>query len=163
MSRADLLDVNVWLALAHVRHPHHAAAKQYWTTSLAPMAFCRTSMQGFLRLVTLPVVMGDAVHTPAEAWDIYNAHLSTGRSVCLPEPDGLESVWQRLSSAQNFSIRDWTDAYLASFAICADCRLVSFDGGFVKFQGQNQGEGSSKLKNQNIGLEFLHLRADFAV
>ena len=87
-----MLGVKVWLALTHVQHPHHAAARQYWETSTVPMMFCRTSMQGFLRLVTQPAVMGSAVHTPTEAWSIYSAHLATGRSVFLPEPDGLDAV-----------------------------------------------------------------------
>ena len=100
-------------------------------------------------------VMGDAVHTPTEAWGIYAAHLSTGRSVFLAEPDGLDADWQRLSSADGFHARDWTDAYLASFAIAADCRLVSFDAGFVKYQTKAQGKG----KAQTASLEFLHLRA----
>lgn len=150
MSQADLLDVNVWLALAHVHHPHHAVARQYWGSCTVPMAFCRTSMQGFLRLVTQPAVMGNAVHTPAEGWSIYTAHLETGRSVLLPEPDGIDAVWQRLSCIESFHIRDWTDAYLASFAMCADCRLVSFDAGFAQYQ--------NKTKNQDAGLDFLQLR-----
>ena len=154
MSRADLLDVNVWLALAHVHHPHHAAARRYWTASAVPMAFCRVSMQGFLRLVTQPAVMGSAVHTPAEAWDIYSAHLSTGRSGLISEPDDIDAVWQRLSTAQGFHVRDWTDTYLASFAICGGYRLVSFDAGFAKYQ--------SKAKNQqgkhDAVLDFLQLR-----
>ena len=152
MSRADLLDVNVWLALAHVHHPHHAAARQYWAANIVPMAFCRTSMQGFLRLVTQPAVMGSAVHTPAEAWSIYAAHLATGRSLLLPEPDGVDVVWQRLSSTKGFHIRDWKDAYLASFARCADCRLVSFDAGLAQHQ--------KTTKNQDAGLDFLHLRSE---
>lgn len=145
-SACDLLDVNVWLALAHVQHPHHAAARQYWTSTTVQLAFCRTSMQGFLRLVTQVKVMGNAVHTSSEAWSIYTAHLASGRSVLLPEPDGLDAIWQRLSIAPNFHIRDWTDAYLASFAISAHCRMVSFDAGFMKYQ------------NQGIGLDFLHLK-----
>lgn len=144
----DLLDVNVWLALAHVQHPHHTAAKQYWASATVPLAFCRTSMQGFLRLVTQAKVMGDAVHTPAEAWSIYTAHLASGRSVLLPEPDGLDVVWQRISTAPNFHIRDWTDAYLASFAITAHCRTVSFDAGFAKYQ------------KPDVGLDFLHLKPE---
>lgn len=152
MSRADLLDVNVWLALAHVHHPHHAAARQYWASATVPLAFCRTSMQGFLRLVTQPKVMGDAVHTPAEAWHIYAAHLASGRSVLLSEPEGLDLVWQRLSSATGFHTRDWTDAYLASFAIQADCRMVSFDAGFAQYQKVGQ--------NQEAGLDFLHLKPE---
>ena len=152
MSRADLLDVNVWLALAHVQHPHHTAAKQYWLDAAVPMAFCRTSMQGFLRLVTQAKVMGSAVHTPTEAWSIYTAHLASGRSVLLPEPDGLDVVWQQLSSAPNFHTRDWTDAYLASFAIQAHCRMVSFDAGFTKYQSKNQSPG--------LQLDFLHLKPE---
>ena len=144
----DLLDVNVWLALAHVQHPHHAAAKQYWANAIVPLAFCSTSMQGFLRLVTQPKVMGNAVHTPLEAWSIYAAHLASGRSVLLPEPDGLDVVWQRISTAPNFHIRDWTDAYLSSFAISANCRMVSFDAGFAKYQ------------KPDAGLEFLHLKPE---
>ena len=142
----DLLDVNVWLALAHVQHPQHAVAKQYWADATTPLAFCRTSMQGFLRLVTQPAVMGDAVHTPTEAWSIYTAHLASGRSVWLPEPDGLDAVWQRLSTVPTFHPRDWTDTYLASFAIQAGCRLVSFDVGFAKYQ------------QQGSGLDFLSLK-----
>ena len=152
MSRADLLDVNVWLALAHVHHPHHAAAKQYWARVAVPLAFCRTTMQGFLRLVTQPKVMGNAVHTPAEAWRIYTAHLASGRSVLLAEPEGLDLVWQRLSTATSFRTRDWTDAYLASFAIQADCRVVSFDAGFAQYQQMGQGH--------DVGLDFLQLRPE---
>jgi uncharacterized protein len=149
VNRADLLDVNVWLALAHVHHPHHAAARQYWAGATVPLAFCRTSMQGFLRLVTQKAVMGSAVHTPLEAWSIYTAHLATGRSVLLPEPDGIDVVWQRLSTAPSLHTRDWTDAYLASFAIQANCRLVSFDAGFAQYEETGS--------NEDSGLDFLHL------
>ena len=152
MSRADLLDVNVWLALAHVHHPHHAAARQYWASATVPLAFCRTSMQGFLRLVTQAKVMGSAVHTTAEAWHIYTAHLASGRSVLLPEPDGIDLVWQRMSTAPNFHTHDWTDAYLASFAIQAGCRMVSFDAGFAQYQKVGQ--------SHDVGLDFLHLKAE---
>lgn len=152
MSRADLLDVNVWLALAHVHHPHHAAARQYWASATVPLAFCRTTMQGFLRLVTQPAVMGNAVHTPPEAWSIYTAHLHSGRSVLLPEPDGIDVAWQRLSTVANFHTRDWTDTYLASFAIQADCRMVSFDAGFARYRKVGQ--------SQDVGLDFLHLQPE---
>ena len=150
MSRTDLLDVNVWLALAHVHHPHHATARQYWLDARVPMAFCRTSVQGFLRLVTQAAVMGNAVHTPSEAWSIYTAHLASGRSVLLPEPDGLDASWQRMTTSANFRTRDWTDAYLANFAIQANCRMVSFDAGFAKYQ------------TSEPGLAFLHLQPESA-
>ena len=60
--------------------------------------------------------------------------------------DGLDAVWQRLSTVPTFHPRDWTDTYLASFAIQAGCRLVSFDVGFAKYQ------------QQGSGLDFLSLK-----
>ena len=87
----DLLDVNVWLALAHPGHTHHNAAKNYWLSSVDAMVFCRTTMQGFLRLVTQPAVMGAAVHSTAEAWMIYSAHLASGRVQFVAEPASIEA------------------------------------------------------------------------
>ena len=142
MTRPDLLDVNVWLALAHPGHTHHAAAKNYWSGTKAQPAFCRVSMQGFLRLVTQAAVMGPAVHTPAEAWSIYAAHLQSGRTLFLHESATLEEQVQHYTTKADFNLRDWTDAWLAGFAVTADCRLVSFDGGFKQYEG----------------LDFLHLK-----
>lgn len=133
MTAPDLLDVNVWLALAHPGHTHHEAAKTYWAGGPPQLAFCRTSMQGFLRLVTQPAVMGPAVHTAEEAWSIYAAHLGSGRVVFLPEPATTEEQMRRYTTRPGFHTRDWTDAYLASFAVTAACRLVSFDAGFSHY------------------------------
>jgi uncharacterized protein len=138
----DLLDVNVWLALAHPGHTHHAAAKNYWSGTVAQSAFCRVSMQGFLGLVTQASVMGPAAHTPEEAWGIYAAHLAGGRTLFLHEPALLEEQVQRYTTKADFNLRDWTDAWLAGFAVAAGCRLVSFDGGFKRYEG----------------LDFLHLK-----
>jgi toxin-antitoxin system PIN domain toxin len=142
----DLPDVNVWLALAHPGHTHHAAAKAYWQEASAPLAFCRTSMLGFLRLVTQAAVMGPAVHTAAEAWSIYSAHLAGGRTLFLQEPASLEAQMRQVTDHADFRPRDWTDAYLASFALAAPCRMVSFDGGFTQYQRRD-------------GLDFLLLEA----
>lgn len=131
----DLLDVNVWLALAHPGHTHHLAAKEYWLATAEQMAFCRTTMQGFLRLVTQPVVMGAAVHSAAEAWMIYTAHLAGGRVQFVAEPASIEAQLRTLTLRSDFQQRDWTDAYLASFAMTAGCRMVSFDKGFAQYEG----------------------------
>jgi toxin-antitoxin system PIN domain toxin len=138
----DLLDVNVWLALAHPAHTHHKAAKTYWSETQVQLAFCRTSMQGFLRRVTQSSVMGAAVHTPREAWSIYEAHMSGGRTVFLNEPATLEDQVRSYTTRPTFNLKDWKDAWLASFAVTAMCRLVSFDGGFTQYDG----------------LDFLHLK-----
>ena len=134
MKSLDLLDVNVWLALAHPGHSHHKAALNYWTTATAQLAFCRTSMTGFLRLLTQVAVMGAAVHTPEEAWDMYAAYLSSGRVLFLPEPATIEVQMRSFTTQPGFRVRDWTDAYLASFAVTAGCRMVSFDSGFKHYE-----------------------------
>ena len=144
MTAPDLPDVNVWIALANIYHPHHPSAKQYWQNPAHNFAFCRVSMMGFLRIATQKTIMGEAVHTPLEAWGIYNAHLATGRSVFASEPTGLDDALQRITNAPSFHPRDWIDAYLASFALQAGCRLVSFDKGFAQYQAPH-------------GLDFLLL------
>ncbi len=135
MTAPDLLDVNVWLALAHPGHTHHEAAKDYWASASSQLAFCRASMKGFLRLVTQPAVMGAAAHTPEEAWAIYEAHLSGGRTVLLAESTTAEAQMRRYTTRPGFRIRDWTDAWLASLAVTAGCRMVSFDAGFTQYDG----------------------------
>lgn len=100
-------------------------------------------MQGFLRLLTQPAVMGPAVHTAEEAWAIYDAHLGSGRVMFLPEPASTETQMRRYTTRPGFHVRDWTDAWLASFAVTTGCRMVSFDTGF----------------NQYAGLDFLQLKA----
>ncbi len=99
------------------------------------MIFCRTTMQGFFRLVTQPAVMGAAVHNAAEAWTIYSAHLAGGRVKFMAEPASIEAQLRTFTLQTSFKQRDWTDAYLASFAITAGCRMVSFNTGFAQYKG----------------------------
>lgn len=75
------------------------------------------------------------MHTPAEAWAIYSAHLAGGRVQFLAEPATIEAQLRHLTLREGFHFRDWTDAYLASFAITAGCRMVSFDKGFTQYEG----------------------------
>lgn len=91
-------------------------------------------MLGFLRLVTQPAVMGDAVHTFEEAWEIYAAHMASGRVVLLPDPITAEEQMRRYTLRAGFLDRDWTDAWLASVAVTAECRMVSFDSGFTQYE-----------------------------
>ena len=68
-SSGDLLDANVWLALALEAHTHHERARTYWEQEAAPVAaFCRVTQMAFLRLLTNAAVMGAQVLTPAAAW-----------------------------------------------------------------------------------------------
>lgn len=126
---ADLLDVNVWLALAVEEHPRHKPALNSWGQLKRP-SFCRVTQLGFLRLLCNPHVMGGAVLEPEAAWEEYAGLLRDGGLEFVEEPSGLDARLKQLTKGS----RDfWTDAYLAAFARCANLRLVSFDSGFSRF------------------------------
>lgn len=137
----DLPDINVWLALVDGQHPHHLAAQSYWAIEAAPVAvFNRVTMIGFLRLSTRPGILSRTL-TPTEAWAIYRNYLARESIGLLAETTGLDDAFERLAGSECFLHRLWTDTYLAAFAISANCRVVSFDGDFGRFEG----------------LSFLHL------
>ena len=70
-SHADLPDVNVWLALSLPDHPHHPRAQRYWfDESGGQVAFCRIAALAYVRLSTLPKVVGEPL-TVAGAWQAY--------------------------------------------------------------------------------------------
>lgn len=127
---SDLLDVNVWLALADENHSHHAAAQRYWQNQAAPsVAFCRVTMLGFLRLATHRTVLSRSL-SPGEAWEIYQRYLAQEDVDFVHESPTLEREFQTIACQPGFSSRLWTDAYLAAFARSAGCRIVSFDTDF---------------------------------
>lgn len=127
---SDLLDVNVWLALADENHSHHAAAQRYWQNQAAPsVAFCRVTMLGFLRLATHRTVLSRSL-SPGEAWEIYQRYLAQEDVDFVHESPTLEREFQTIACQPGFSSRLWTDAYLAAFARSAGCRIVSFDTEF---------------------------------
>ena len=130
----DFPDVNVWLALVHAGHPHHAAARKWWGGRRGgPVWFCRVTMLGLVRLLAQPRVMGPGVLSAAAAMDVY-AQLSDWPGVgVLPEPAGCEAAYRRLVDP-SLPPRLLTDAYLAAFAQSANIRLVTFDGDFARFR-----------------------------
>ncbi len=134
MPGTDLLDVNVWIALAYEDHQHHPAARVYWETqSAARFAFCRTTMLGFLRLITHPRIMNGQPLTPPEAWQAYRAFRALPEVVFLAEPAGIEPLFAASSETPAFPNHRWTDAYLAALAQASGARLVSFDTDFRHF------------------------------
>ena len=85
----DLPDLNVWLALALVEHPHHRAARAYWYEAAARRIwFCRVTMLGLVRLLAQPRLMGKATLGLREAFDLYL------RFAALPELPRVETNWQ---------------------------------------------------------------------
>ena len=101
----DLLDLNVWLALACPDHSHHLRAAHYREQQAAEQVlFCTVTVLGLVRLVCQPNLMAEAVKTAAEASALLDAFCQQpGVSMASAEPNG------------------W--------------RLVSFDRDFERFEG----------------------------
>ena len=135
-SFTDLLDVNVWLALAAEAHAHHPRAQAYWEREAASRsAFCRVTELAFLRHLTNKSIMGDQMLSPSAAWKKLQEFLALSEVTSLAEPVGLDEWLGDFCNLGRTSPNLWTDAYLASFAKGAGLRLVTFDHGFSRFQG----------------------------
>ena len=131
----DLLDVNVWLALAIDEHPHHRAAVTYRSSQgHTRKLFCRLSAMGFVRLPTQPKLMAEGALDLIEAWRLYERYLALPTVGLLPEPEGMDTQLAKLV-ANRLPARLLTDAYLATLALCARLRLVTFDKDFDRFEG----------------------------
>jgi uncharacterized protein len=135
-SSTDLLDANVWLALAVEAHTHHQRAAAYWQQEAAPVAaFCRMTQLAFLRHLTNKAVMRSQTLHPAQAWRKSADFLALPEVKLLAEPAGLDQRLGEFSNLGRTSPNLWSDAYLAAFAAAGGLRLVSFDQGFSRFTG----------------------------
>ena len=137
----DLLDVNVWLALADENHAHHKIAIAYWQDQSAPkIAFCRVTALSFLRLSTHPKILSRPLTTD-EAWEIYQRYRTEAQVSFIVDSPDIDHSFMVLSRQQDFPHHLWTDCYLTALAQFRKCRIVSFDEDFHSFRN----------------LQFLHL------
>lgn len=83
----ELLDANVWLALAVEDHFHHVAAVAWFDKqSDSSCAFCRITQMAFLRHLTNSRIIGETnVRSQAAAWVDYEAVANDPRVVYLEE------------------------------------------------------------------------------
>lgn len=131
----DLLDVNVWLALAIEEHPHHRQAASYWSgRGRNAVFFCRLSAMSFVRLLMNPKLMADKPLTLRAAWASYVAFAGLPGVAMLGEPADLDSELAALLRPKLPS-RLFTDAYFAALARRTPARLVTFDRDFERFDG----------------------------
>lgn len=131
----DLLDVNLWLALADGNHVHHARAVAYWMhESAEEMAFCRVTMLGFLRLSTHPKVLSRPL-SAEEAWSQYRQYRVEDGICWIEDSESLDADFVQVADRVALPQHLWTDAYLAALSVCRGCRIVSFDEDFRRFPG----------------------------
>jgi uncharacterized protein len=123
-------DVNVWLALTHDRHAHHATARQWFESESDPhLFFCRFTQLGLLRLLTNEQVMGEDVISQRKAWQAYRRWLEDARIDFHREPESaeFEALFEDLSTRSHPATKLWADAYLPAFAKTSGLTLVTFD------------------------------------
>jgi uncharacterized protein len=150
--RGDLLDVNVWIALAQPKHAHHGFVKAYWEQTLERFAqenaadenalavpsklyFCRTSMLGLVRVLS-QTSMAYGIHMSlAEAFSVYESFKFTPEVGFAHENlVNVDAVMGALlASHADLPMRMSTDVYLAALAKALNLRFVTFDRDFLRF------------------------------
>jgi len=132
---ADLLDVNIWVALSLTDHPFHARAVAYWHNQADErLLFCRTTLLGTLRVCSL-IGNGGSPLTVGDSWSVISNWRSAPGVSIASEPIDLDrriEVWVRGGFVRP---RTWTDAYLAAFALVGGYRFVTFDRDYQRFPG----------------------------
>lgn len=130
-------DVNVWIALSVLAHPHNELAWK-WKTLLPAddrVIFSRYTQLGLLRLLTNNAVMGDQTLTLGKAWAIYDRWLEDPRVEFCPEPRQAESSFRQ--ATEPFAAKaasKWVgDCWLLAFAQATHSRLVTFDQALCDF------------------------------
>ena len=95
-NKADLPDLNVWLALVTPNHSHHQPALNYWEQQAAEhVHFCTVTALGLVRLLSQPKLMGPAVKTTHEASALLQALCQQpGVSLAIPASDGWDVFHQ---------------------------------------------------------------------
>ncbi len=138
---SKLLDINAWLALFLEGHAQHSAARTWYegTELLAgDLKFCRPTEMGLLRLLTQKKVMQaclaqtfsneSAAQFLADVWRDEVVGITY-------EVPGTRALWLALARSSQPSPNQWMDAYLAAMAITNDLQMVTFDQGFVDYEG----------------------------
>ena len=124
--------------MTNPRHDLHAQADSYWVEeSIEPIAFCRTTALGLVRVGSSRNAVGGEPLTIQESWAKYLQWRADPDVFLLDEPTGIENVLDQFVRAGLVTSKNSTDAYLAAFAISAGLRLVSFDRDFERFPGLN--------------------------
>jgi uncharacterized protein len=151
MTRSDLPDVNVWLALSVPNHPHHSEAARYWqktlegfnanralgdSASTPKICFCRHTALGLVRLIVQPKVVGNDALSLEQAWQVYRQFRALNEVGFVGEADSgeaLDGAIERLLNEQSQPAAHWTDLSLAALAATSGLRMVSFDKDFKRF------------------------------
>lgn len=132
-----LADCTVLLPLVDEAHEHHKGARQ-WFSRLTPsdaMLLCRHSQLNLMRLMASENVMHGAALRMLDSWVLTTRLAAAPGTRFAPEPPGLDATWRGLCEAAGTHPKRVHDTYLAAFAICRRCRLVTYDTDFREYAG----------------------------
>jgi toxin-antitoxin system PIN domain toxin len=131
VSGANLLDVNVLLALFWPRHTSHTAARRWFASHRnQKWATCALTQSGFVRLLSNPAITLGLVQ-PQEALRVLEENAKDSRHEFWPmELPLAEAI--RLSGLNLEGHRQVTDLYLLGLASHRGGRLVTFDEKLAK-------------------------------
>ena len=101
----------------------------------ADRSFCRATWLALPRLLSDHRIFGEWALDGSSAWDVLRAWRAQSRVTYRKEPPGTEELVRGWAGSLDLRGGDWTDAYLAAFAVAGDLRLVTFDRGFERFAG----------------------------
>jgi toxin-antitoxin system PIN domain toxin len=135
-TKSFLVDVNVWVAVAHDLHVHHTLVWSWFeTVGLDQAFFCRLTQLGLLRLLTNPRVMGPHVMTQLRAWQAFDELHQDLRVSFLTELPHVELSLRQLTDGSGSGPNVWSDAYLGAVARAAGLTVVTMDRAFAKMPG----------------------------
>lgn len=75
---------------------------------------------------------GEDVKSQQEAWRAYDLWLEDDRVSFLDEPVEFEPLFRSLADSRYPAPKNWTDCYLAAFAVASRLTLVTFDRRFPR-------------------------------
>jgi uncharacterized protein len=133
----DLLDANILIGAFRPDDPDHAALKDWLEETLSDgheVTFPALVEVAFLRIVTHPRIF--RVPSPlADAVSFLQAIQESGLFREAGWTSRMRRRWWSWCQDLDLQGNDVNDAYLAATAAEGRCRLVTRDGGFIRFRG----------------------------
>jgi uncharacterized protein len=127
MTSLSFPDINLWVALAALEHEHRVIAQHWWANCEGPIAFCRLSQLGLMRLLTTASFMDGKPLTNLQALGVYDRFFEDSRVTFVSEQPDVERQFRRNSASRFPSPKLWADAWLLAFAQSTGGTLVTFD------------------------------------
>jgi toxin-antitoxin system PIN domain toxin len=129
-------DVNVLLSAALAELPQHNAARRWLRTAInepEPLGVSDIVLTGFVRIATSRLFQAPLSHDLA--FDFCDQIRQSRCYRALTTEAQQWASFRKLATAHARTGGDFTDAYIAAFALVRGATVVTFDRGFRRFDG----------------------------